>query len=407
VRDTGPRRHIFDSIPVQALIALSFNNLSLFAGGLISIFTPRFQAAPWILALFPPVLTIRGGIGGIFSGNLATMLHLGLVKPRIRGNTEAYVQLIRASFVITVIDTLAMGLFAFVINFLLGDATLSQFLFFLVLPPVTCVMALALSIPLTSVIAIATFRRGLDPDIVVYPILASINDIVVTAAFVASVFLVLAGGSFHALLALIFLAIMGVAGYLAYRNREVKFFHQTIREGTTVVIFSSLFGSINGLFLSRMSQNLMRHPGLVVLYPALTNALGNIGSIIGSTKTTSLALGYSRSFVEDLKDNIETILGIEAVALMMHLIFGLVTFLIAKPIMAGARVSTLLGVAVISNLFTFLPIAVFAIGIAHLAFRRGLNPDNVVIPVITSVSDSVATLGVIPSLMILSLLGIV
>jgi len=407
VRDTGPRRHIFDSIPVQALIALSFNNLSLFAGGLISIFTPRFQAAPWILALFPPVLTIRGGIGGIFSGNLATMLHLGLVKPRIRGNTEAYVQLISASFVITVIDTLAMGLFAFVINFLLGDATLSQFLFFLVLPPVTCVMALALSIPLTSVIAIATFRRGLDPDIVVYPILASINDIVVTAAFVASVFLVLAGGSFHALLALIFLAIMGVAGYLAYRNREVKFFHQTIREGTTVVIFSSLFGSINGLFLSRMSQNLMRHPGLVVLYPALTNALGNIGSIIGSTKTTSLALGYSRSFVEDLKDNIETILGIEAVALMMHLIFGLVTFLIAKPIMAGARVSTLLGVAVISNLFTFLPIAVFAIGIAHLAFRRGLNPDNVVIPVITSVSDSVATLGVIPSLMILSLLGIV
>jgi len=407
VRDTGPRRHIFDSIPVQALIALSFNNLSLFAGSLISIFTPRFQAAPWILALFPPVLTIRGGIGGIFSGNLATMLHLGLVKPRIRGNTEAYVQLISASFVITVIDTLAMGLFAFVINFLLGDATLSQFLFFLVLPPVTCVMALALSIPLTSVIAIATFRRGLDPDIVVYPILASINDIVVTAAFVASVFLVLAGGSFHALLALIFLAIMGVAGYLAYRNREVKFFHQTIREGTTVVIFSSLFGSINGLFLSRMSQNLMRHPGLVVLYPALTNALGNIGSIIGSTKTTSLALGYSRSFVEDLKDNIETILGIEAVALMMHLIFGLVTFLIAKPIMAGARVSTLLGVAVISNLFTFLPIAVFAIGIAHLAFRRGLNPDNVVIPVITSVSDSVATLGVIPSLMILSLLGIV
>jgi len=407
VRDTGPRRHIFDSIPVQALIALSFNNLSLLAGGLISIFTPRFQATPWILALFPPVLTIRGGIGGIFSGNLATMLHLGLVKPRIRGNTEEYTQLIGASFVITVIDTLAMGLFAFVINLLLGSATTSQFLVYMVLPPVACVMALALSIPLTSVIAIATFRRGLDPDILVYPILASVNDIVVTAAFVTTVLFVLTGGAYHVLLVVIFLSIMGVAGYLAYRNREVKFFHQTIREGTTVVIFSSLFGSVNGLFLSRMSQNLQRHPGLVVLYPALTNALGNIGSIIGSTKTTSLALGYGRSFVEELRGTLETIVGIEAVALMMHGVFGFVTFIIARPVIEGARLSTLIGVAVITNLCTFLPIAVFAVGIAQLAFRRGLNPDNVVIPVITSVSDTVATLGVIPSLMILRFLGII
>ena len=407
MRDTGPRRHFFDSIPVQALIALSFNNISLLAGGLISIFTPRFQAAPWILALFPPVLTIRGGIGGIFSGNLATMLHLGLVKPRIRGNTEAYVQLISACFVITVVDTLAMGFFAFVLNLLLGSATASQFIVYMVLPPVACVLALALSIPLTSVIAIVTFRRGLDPDILVYPILASINDIVVTAAFVVSVFFVLTGGTFQVLLALIFLAILSVAGYLVYRNREVKFFHQTIREGTTVVIFSSLFGSVNGLFLSRMSTNLMRHPGLVVLYPALTNALGNIGSIIGSTKTTSLALGYGRSFMDELRDTLRSIAGIEVVALLMHEVFGLVTYLIAGPVIAGVRLKTLLGVAMISNLCTFLPIAVFAIGIAQLAFRRGLNPDNVVIPVITSVSDTVATLGIVPSLMILRFLGVI
>ena len=69
------------------------------------LFINKFPTASWIPALFPPILTIRGGIGGIFSGNLATMLHLGLIKPQVRDNTPVYRQLISASFAITLFDT--------------------------------------------------------------------------------------------------------------------------------------------------------------------------------------------------------------------------------------------------------------------------------------------------------------
>lgn len=407
MRDTGPNRRFYDSLPVQTLIALSFNNISLLAGGLISIFTPQFQAAPWILALFPPVLTIRGGIGGLFSGNLATMLHLGLVKPQIRDNTRVYWQLINASYVITVIDTVAMGLFAFILNFALGRATLEQFFVFAVVPPVACVLALALSIPLTSLIAIVTYRRGLDPDILVYPILASINDVVVTAAFVTTILMVLAGGVFNYLLAGLFILILGIAGYLAWTSRGSKFFYQTIREGTAIVILSSIFGSINGFFLSNMGARLQTHLGLVVLYPALTNALGNIGSIIGSTKTTSLALGYGRNFREEVRSAISSILQVEAVALGMHIVFGIVSFLIVSPASPGVSLIFLVSIAVTTNIATFLVIGFFALIIAYFSFQRGLNPDNIVIPAITTVSDSIVTLAVIPVLYVLNLFGLV
>ncbi|MBC8225334.1 magnesium transporter [Candidatus Bathyarchaeota archaeon] len=406
MRDTGPKRHFYDSIPFQTLIALSFNNISLFAGGLISLFTPQFQEAPWILALFPPILTIRGGIGGLFSGNLATMLHLGLIKPQIRGNTRVYWQLISASYVITVIDTVIMGLFAFILNFALGRATLEQFYVFAVVPPVACVMALALSIPLTSIIAIVSFKRGLDPDILVYPILASINDIVVTAAFVTAILMVLSGGVFNYLLPVLFLLIGGIAFYIAWKNRRIKFFYQTIREGTAIVILSSIFGSINGMFLSSMGARLQAHPGLVVLYPALTNALGNIGSIIGSTKTTSLALGYMRSFNEEVRSAVSSILQVEAVAFGIHIIFGFVAYLIVSPASPGVSLMFLVSVAVTTNIATFLVIGFFALIIAYFSFRRGLNPDNIVIPAITTASDSVVTIAVTPVIFVLKLFGV-
>jgi len=196
VSDTGPKRPFYSSIPAQTLIALLFNTLSLVAGGLISIFTPQFEAAPWILALFPPVLTIRGGIGGIFSGNLATMLHIGLIRPQMRKNTPVYYQLISSIFVITLVDTLFMGGISFMLNLVLGRVSVQHLSVFMVVPPVACVTAMALSIPLTLMIAIMTFRRGLDPDILVYPILASVNDIVVSTVYAATVFLVLWGGGY-------------------------------------------------------------------------------------------------------------------------------------------------------------------------------------------------------------------
>jgi mgtE-like transporter len=407
VKDTGPRRRLYDSVPAQTLIALSFNVISLFAGGLISIFTPKFQAAPWILALFPPLLTIRGGIGGIFSGNLATMLHLGLIRPQIRGNTALYNQLVSAVFVITLIDTLAMGMFSFGLNLVFGRASIGQLFIFMSVPTLACVMAMALSIPLTSLIAITTFRRGLDPDILVYPILASVNDIVVTAVFVATVFLALAGGLFLLLLASIFILILILSGLLVWRNRRVSFFPRTIKEGTTVVIMSSIFGSVNGIFLSNMSRNLIQCPGVVVLYPALTNALGNIGSIVGSTTTTSMALGYVRSLVGEVRNALGRVSQVEVVALLMHVFFGVIAYLIVRPTTSDASFPSLGGVALFSNLSSFLLISLFAIVVAFLAFKWGLNPDNVVIPVITSMSDTVATLALFPALIILKFIGVV
>jgi len=369
----------------------------------MAIFTPIFSVNPWILALFPPILTVRGGIGGIFSGNLATMMHLGLVKPQIRGNTENYRVLIKSVIVITVMDTLILGAFSFIVNIINGSAQLGQWFLFISVPTVACTLAVCLSIPITSLIAIETFNRGLDPDILVYPILASINDIVVTVFFVTVVFLNLWGGIFYGVFAILFGVIVSVVGYLAVKSRDDSFFQQTIREGTFVVVLSSVFGSVNGVLLSNLGPSLAAMPGLMTMYPALTNALGNVGSIIGSKTTTDIAMGYSKSFKEELKESGKKIVQVEVPAVFMHVVFGVIAFMLSVG--QGAVLMPLIGVALSINLMSFIIITVFALWSAHLAFEQGLNPDNVVIPAITSVSDTTATLAITPAIMVARLLG--
>jgi mgtE-like transporter len=399
----GRIRQFFKTVSGQTLLGLSFSALSLFAGGLIAVFTPEFSKTPWILALFPPILTIRGGIGGLFSGNLATMLHLGTVKPQLRENTAEYWNLVKSVIVMTVIDTLILGSFSFIVNIVNGSATLNQWFIFILVPNVACMLAVLTSIPITSYVAIQTFKRGLDPDILVYPILASINDIMVTCYFVVAIFFVLWGGLFYTSLIFVFILMVSGVGYLASMMRDERFFQQSLREGIFIVMFSSVFGSINGVLLSNLGSLFASRPGLMTLYPALTNNLGNLGSIIGSQMTTSIALGYSRSFLEELKESGRSIIQVEVPAAFIHIVFGLIAYLLS--INRGANLFYLVSVALVCNLMSFIIVSVFALWSAHVSYERGLNPDNIVIPAITSVSDTTATLAITPAVFIVKLLG--
>jgi mgtE-like transporter len=368
------------------------------------ILTPQFNQSPWILALFPPILTVRGGIGGIFSGNLATMLHLGFVKPQLRNNTESYRELVKSVLVITVIDTLVLGSFSFIVNIINGSTSIYQWFLFLCVPTVACTLAVCVSIPITSYIAIETFNRGLDPDILVYPILASVNDIVVTSFFVGVVFLVLKGGFLYSSLIGMFFIILSGAGYIFVTLRGNRYFQQTISEGTFVVIISSIFGSLNGVLLSNLRASLVSNPGLMTLYPAITNSLGSIGSIIGSKTTTDIALGYSKSFSEELKKSGQLIILVEIPGVIMSMVFAFISFMISKS--QGAVLSFLVSTALFCNFMSFAVISVFALWSAHIAFQRGLNPDNIVIPAITSLSDTTATIALKPALLVARILGL-
>jgi mgtE-like transporter len=140
------------------------------------------------------------------------------------------------------------------------------------------------------------------------------------------------------------------------------------------------------------------------MYPAMTNSLGNLGSIIGSKATTDMALGITVSIFNDIKTTTKNVIDVEVPAAVMHIIFAIMSYLITGPDTQGISLTFLIITAIASNLLSFLIIALFALFSASLAFQRGLNPDNIVIPAITTISDTTATLSISPSIMIAKLI---
>jgi mgtE-like transporter len=376
----------------QSLLALMFNIGGLVSGRLAVILAPVFTASPWILALFPLVLTVRGGTSGILSGKIGTMLHTGELKPQFRGNTRALGILIKATFVVTFSATLGMGFLAFLIQLIFCQVSFQTLSIFVVLPVLTSTISVLIAIPLTLFVAIKTYQSGIDPDILVYPIMSTTNDLIVSIIYLLLVTLILTSSSFVLLYGVIIIFLALILMYIIINTYRNLLFSKTLKEGVFIILISSSFGITNGVILTSYRTEIKQIPSVLVLYPALIATLGDIGSILGSMETTKLALGYISSFTHVLRDVFVDLISIEAAAFIVHTIFAFVTLGIGWISQVPGDLLQLVQIAVLSNLFSFFFISFVSLITATQTFRYGLDPDNFVIPLTSSLSDTISTL---------------
>ena len=373
----------------QSLLTLTFNLGSVLAGGIVSFLSCGFIELPWILALFPPVLTIRGDIGGILSGKLGTMLNTGRIRPSFFGNTEEFYLLLKSIFVLAFLDTLGMGLFSFFLNLGVGHATADHLLIYLFLPTFVCLTSVTVALPITVSVGILSFRKGLNPDIVIYPAVSTMNDIIVASIFFVAVKII--GRGLLSLLAVFSLLSASLVLWFFKKHMGEPSFRKTIFEGVSSVFVSSLLGSFSGSVLTGFRSKIEGFPGLIAIYPAMMSVLGGIGSIVGSITTTKLAIGMGKSIRQRLGIFVRDAIAVEISALAMFCLLGLLgAFFSTDPISSSAF--ALIRVSLFTNVVGFLAISLLSFVIAEGTFKRGWDPDNFVVPMVTSSADLMTTL---------------
>lgn len=377
----------------QSLFALSFDVGGLVAGSILVMFSDVFSLASWVLIIYPSILSMRGVIGGLFSGRLSTGLHLGTVKPSFTKNTPKFHVLLSAITVLTFQSSLMMGTIASLLSVSIWGASFIDVINVFSIILTTMGLSLLFVSPATMSISFIAFKYGLDPDIIVYPVISTLADILVTICFILALRGFFPFGQLGTLLAGLFdVAFLILVVFVSAKYRKEKEFTKTIREFSVTLAVVTLIVNVTGNVLGQISRIIGRRPEIYVLYPALIDTVGDVGSIVGSTATTKLALGTLGSSFRSVGRNFPEICGACISSTIWFIAFAFISFYIGQgAITANALLWLIVELVALSILAT--PImSLISYSTAVFTFRQGLDPDNFVIPFESSLSDSVTTI---------------
>jgi len=386
----------------ESLMAYAFNIFGIVAGTAVAFQLRLFTLAPWAIAVYPAMVSARGVIGGLLSGRVSTALHLGTIRPSFFNNTKSFYSLLKSIVVLTLETSVLMSVVAVLFGSFLWGATLSDFVDILVVILSTMTMALIIITPLTVNVSIVSFKRGLDPDIVLYPIESTVSDLFITIGYflVLNLFFSYASTGRYAL-GLMGLALLLVALYILLRNFREKEFVETVKESVLTMVFVAFIVNVTGSALGRIGDVVGSRREVYTAYPALIDTIGDVGAVVGSTATTKLALGTLKSSCSAIKSHKDEIFGAWVASITMFIIYSVLS-LVIQGLFSFSNFVSFTALLLTANVMAASSIIIISFAVALVTLRRGLDPDNFVIPIESSLADGITTVSL---LVALSLVG--
>ena len=385
----------------EALIAFSFNIGGILAGFIVASQLNVFQVSPWTIAVYPAILTARGVLSGLFSGRLSTALHIGTIRPTLRGNTENFYMLFKSMIVITSETCLAMSLVSLLFGNLFWGITFADSSNILIVILATMFLGLTNSL-LTIEVAFISFKRGLDPDVIVYPIMSTVADIVITLCYVFTLSLFFLF-SFVGRYIVVFLGVLLVILTLGVLSRCIhdREFVKTIKESLLTLVFVAFIVNFTGTILKDISEIIGSRKEIYTVYPALIDTVGDIGSVVGSTATTKLILGLLNPSFRSIRHHATRILAAWTASIVMFIVYSIISLLTQSTLTLHAFLS-FTALLLTANIIAVSAIVLISYAIAILTFKRGLDPDNFVIPIESSLADSITSIALLVALLLVN-----
>ncbi|BBL62162.1 hypothetical protein MARBORIA2_08950 [Methanobrevibacter arboriphilus] len=263
-------------------------------------------------------------------------------------------------------------------------------------------------LPLTMLISLKSFENGWDPDNISTPVIAAFGDLFTLPAIILAVILV----SFLSSVILkysvfIFIILIAILSFI-YGIKAGGEMKKILKQSTPVLLVCSFLGVTAGGFLNNSINTLLKNPSLLTLVPLFSGESGNLVSILGARLSSALHSGLISPVLKPEKITIRNFSIIIFLAIIIYPIIGLLAELSSKLLnIPGLGFIPIIGISTIAGILLISVMLLIVFLISSLSYKNGLDPDNIVIPISTSVTDSLSSLTLISiSIMILSLLNL-
>jgi mgtE-like transporter len=390
------------SVFKETLLAFTFDLGGLIAGFALASQLGIFDRYPWAIAVYPAILSAKGVISGLLSGRLGTALHLGTVYPRFFNNTKSFYRLISTMIVMTLVVGVVMSLFSLIFGSLFWGTSIADSLDIVAVVVATLALGLILT-AVTTKVAFVSFKRGLDPDIIVYPIMSTVADVFITLCYIL-VLTLFFSFSFAGkpIIAVIILVHLILVLYIVPKDFRAQDFRRNLKESFLTILFVSVIVNITGTVLKNIREIVATRTlgkEIIIVYPALIDIIGDVGSVVGSTATTKLALGLLRPSLSSFRHHAKTVFSSWAASIVIFLVIAILSPAI-NGTLSTFTLTNLISILLIANVIAVAGIVLLSFGISILTFQKGLDPDNFVIPIESSFADSLMSIALLAALIL-------
>jgi len=394
------------SVIKESLLALLICAIGdLCAGVILGKMTFFLEAFPGLLVIIPGAIGMRGNIFGSFASRLSTNLHIGIISPKFEFSEQLNYNIF-SSFVLTLVLSLFLAIIAKVLCILLHQPSM-DLIDFILISVIAGVISNLIMLPITMFVSFKSFEHGWDPDNITSPIIAAFGDLFTLPAIILSVF-VLHTMDFSVIFkdcVLIVILIAVIASFIyCYRLSDET--NTILKQSTPVLLLCSFLGGAAGGILNSAVETLLTNPSLLTLLPLFSGECGSLISILGARLSSGLHSGLIEPFKRPQGESVHNFIISFILALIVFPLIGLLaegsSFALG---VVGVGFDKILEISTLSGviLVTIMVIIVYYVSVT--SYNNNLDPDNIVIPISTSITDSISSLILISvSLLLLGVL---
>lgn len=142
----------------------------IFAGLVLSILILPFNSFVVLILMVPALLSLRGNLSGPFIARTSRDFIIGTFS------RKSWFENVLATYTLSIITAIFIGLFTVLLNLTIFRLFLLPTMFYFAIPLITIVLTLSISIPCSTGLNYLAFKKGLNPNNIVNPIMTAIDD---------------------------------------------------------------------------------------------------------------------------------------------------------------------------------------------------------------------------------------
>ncbi len=149
---------------------------------------------------------------------------------------------------------------------------------------------------------------------------------------------------------------------------------------------TAFIGLMAGQVLNSIEAILIDMPVILFLLPLLNGLGGNIGTVLGARLSSGFHSGYIELDLDDveMRDNIRVSLALGG---CIYLFFALVIGGASLAVPVGIHALRIFTIIIGTGLLLTLAVISVTLLATFWSYRKGLDPDNIVVPVVTTMGD--------------------